>query len=408
MAVLHCFSADTQVVPSSAGGNGAASTATDRKWVDNVQTNVWTVDTTTFKNGTASLKAPAASAGVTTMQYNLNNLTTCTMACWMRFSAVPAATFTVNRAAGAVTNFSNLYGLDGVFYAGVGTLDGTQTTLFTPLVNTWYWVSLSVDVSANPNVTTTKVYNSGGLLVASGTYSKAAAADVISTFRVGNGGTVGVDQWVDDIVVTDSSTPLAPQVVTLLRATGNGTSSFTDNDFQNQAAGNLTTASDFSALVNQLPPAMTTFVQQAVIRTTGYFEVTFADLPSSGIGTPTFVQLMAAAHPVGALTANTSMMRLNDNATITAEAIADWSVASNTLEYHKHCYATAPSTSGAWSAALVNGLKARYGFSDDVTPHPALDAFYLEVVAPQTFTATSGKKGAATGKALGNRIGILI
>ncbi len=104
MAVLHCFSAESQLF-SSAGGGGAASATTDRKWVDSVQTNPFTIDTTVFKNGAASLKVPAASAGVTTFQMNLNNLTTCTMASWMRFSAAPAATFTVNRAAGATTNY---------------------------------------------------------------------------------------------------------------------------------------------------------------------------------------------------------------------------------------------------------------------------------------------------------------
>ncbi len=289
----------------------------------------------------------------------------------------------------------------------MGTLDGTQTAIFTPTPGVWYWVSLSVDVSANPNTTATRVYNTNGALVGTGSYSKAVAADAISTFRVGNGGTVGVDQWVDDIVLTDSATPLVPQYVAFLRPTGNGTHSFTANDFQNQASTNLTTASDFATLANQVPVAQTTFAKQVVIRTTGYAEYTFADLPASGIGTPTFVQLMAAAHPVGALAANSTMVRLNDNGTVTAEAAADWSVATDTLEYHKHCYATAPSTSGAWSAALVNGLKAQWGFSADVTPPPALDGVYLEVVAPITFTATSGKK-AATGRVLGNRIGIRI
>jgi hypothetical protein len=97
--------------------------------------------------------------------------------------------------------------------------------------------------------------------------------------------------------------------------------------------------------------------------------------------------LKAALHPVGGNAANLCQFRLNDAGTISAEATIDTSVATDTLEYRRHGYQVRPSGGGAWNTTAVNALMARYGFSTDIAPPPAIDALYLDVMAPITVVA---------------------
>lgn len=408
MAILYASSFDAQFI-SSVGGGGATTALTDRKYFDNVAGTAPTISTTTFLHGTAAMKIDGTVSGNSNVQYTLNNLSTMAAGCWFQIGAgTPSANCRVLRF--TPTNHE-------LAFMSTGTIQlrpagATGTDLFTPGAGVWYWISLACDTSANPHTLSARVYGPSGLLAATdAALTSATAATPQTGLTIGSvsgSGAGGVDYYVDSLVVSDASSLLAPRRVLLLRPTGNGTHSFTANDFQNQASTNLTTASDFSALVNKVPPATTTFAKQVVIRTTGYCELTFEDLPTTGISTPEYVQLVGAFHPVAAQTANTSQMRLNDNGTITAEALIDASVATDTLEYRKHGYQVAPSTSGAWTTNLVNGLKARYGFSDDVTPNPAIDAIYLETVAPVTFTNTVQKKAYAARGALRNDLSLTI
>jgi hypothetical protein len=184
----------------------------------------------------------------------------------------------------------------------------------------------------------------------------------------------------------------------LLAPTSDGTHSFTTGDFQNAASSNIATnATTVYQSLDEVPAVNTDFVKQVVINSVGYVEVGFEDLPTTLIGEPDYVQLVVALHPVGSNAANSSAFRLNDGGTVTAEAVLDHSVTSDTLEFSRHGYQVRPNGGGAWDTASVNALKAQWGFGGDVTPPPALDAIYLEVVAPVTAAAASSTLSHASG-----------
>lgn len=414
MAIVHCGSFDHQVVPATAGGGGATTALAGRKWWDNANSGV-AIDTTTFLHGTASSKYDVSAGLGASFQHAIGTADpTVAIGLWVNFTAGGSGTSRFIRFAGTSSNMDvSLRISDGIVYINGGTIDATAVPLFTPTPGSWYWVTATWDASANPHVQTARAYTTNGTIVGYATRSVAVAADTgVTSYAIQNANATGaLFQYVDSYVCSDTATLLAPRRVMLLRPTGNGTNSFTDNDFQNQASTNQTQAgADFSAALNKVPPSTATFMKQVVIRSTGYGEVTFEDLPTSGIGEPEFVQLMLACHPVATNTAtNAFTFHLVDGATVTAESVQDQSVAADTLEYVKHGYSVAPSTSGAWSTTLVNALKARVGYATDVTPVPAFDAIYLEVSAPINFGSSgTARKAYAARRALRNDLSLTI
>jgi hypothetical protein len=170
-----------------------------------------------------------------------------------------------------------------------------------------------------------------------------------------------------------------------LEPLSDGAHSMTANDFQDDAAANLSNSTTTSwSKVDDAPsasPTVTDFVQQVVTRTTSYMEWVLRSMPS-GYDAPLLVDLVAAMHPVAAATANSVAFRLNSNGNVSAEAAIDTSIASNTLEYRHHFYTTEPG-GAAWTLAKAQvPLRARFGFSGDAAPPPALDAIMAFVFAP--------------------------
>lgn len=184
--------------------------------------------------------------------------------------------------------------------------------------------------------------------------------------------------------------------------TSDGTHSMTANDFQDASANNLSNSTTGSwDWVNDAPsaaPTVVDFVQQVVLRTTSYMEwvLNTATIPATS-GTPVLVCLAAAMHPVASANANSVAFRLNSGGNVSTEAAIDTSVASNTLEYRKHHYTTEPTSGAAWTLAMVQALRARFGYSGDATPPPALDSIMAFVVVP---TSQPARKPAVTSTAV--------
>jgi hypothetical protein len=186
-----------------------------------------------------------------------------------------------------------------------------------------------------------------------------------------------------------------------LQPTVDGTHVMTANDFQDDASVNYTSASTGSwSKVDDAPsaaPTTTDFVKQVVTRATSYMEWQLKTLPA-GCGDPVLVCLAAAMHPVAAATANSVAFRLVSGANASAEAAIDTSIASNTLEYRKHHYPTEPG-GAAWTNAMIQTpLRARFGYSGDAAPPPALDAIMAFVVSPiPPFVRANTFEGVADG-----------
>lgn len=185
-----------------------------------------------------------------------------------------------------------------------------------------------------------------------------------------------------------------------IQPVSDGTHSMTANDFQDDASANLTNATTTSwSKVDDAPtaaPTVTDFVKQVVVRSTSYMEWVLAQVPS-GTGAPLLVCLAAAMHPVGAATANAAQFRLNSGGNLSTEAAIDTSIASNTLEYRKHHYTAEPGSSAAWTLAMVNALRARFGYDGtSIAAPPALDSIMAFVLAPVTQVSATAAAISAT------------
>jgi hypothetical protein len=158
-----------------------------------------------------------------------------------------------------------------------------------------------------------------------------------------------------------------------------GTHSFTAGDFQDHTSTNLTvgeTASD--DYVKELPPTTTEHVKQVVSRSAGYLEYIYDTTAAGRI--PVGVEQVIAGHNVGTQS-NLQKLQLNDGAAQSdAYAAASLGTSAGTLVTGSKHWTAAPS--GAWTAALADTLRARWGFSTDVATVPALDATWLEIAYP--------------------------
>lgn len=201
-----------------------------------------------------------------------------------------------------------------------------------------------------------------------------AAADMTS-LRIGNDATTTVKYKIEHLAVDGdtNSYPLGNTTVRYYAPISAGAHSFTTGDFQNEAATNIATSDTASwSRLNEIPPTSTQFVQQVVIRSTGYVQYGFDVAP----GPPICVQVVASVHNVGTQ-ANTQKTVLYDGtSTADSYALQITGSAAGTLRNIVGFHSAAPS--GAWSKALFDAVKVRWGFSDDVTHVPALDGIGME------------------------------
>jgi hypothetical protein len=391
VAYVWCEGFDEQVA-SSAGGGGATTSLVNRKWADTI-TGTPQFDTSTPIHGAASHESPAATAAVAhyTATYGAPGFTG-TLGCVLRAPSAALTSTSIILVFTGVSHNVNLMstGTGGVCGIGVAP-GGVSTQQFARLLaSRLYFVTFSADCSANPHLLVVRLYDlsAGGTLVCQYSTTYATAAATIAGGRFGQvtalapGFDIDIDScWINDAIVSPG-----PMRVCTLKPNADGTHSFTTGDFQDNASANISTGSTtVNTLVSKTVPSTASFAKQVVTRSTSYLEVAFESLPA-GIGTPVFVELRAAVHPVGTLNATSSIFRLNDNGTITAEATADMSTAADTLEYHKHGYQTRPSTSGAWDTASVNALRARWGYRAAQVNSPAVDTLSLAVIAPITLS----------------------
>lgn len=386
MTYLGGSTFEDQNTSTVGGGGTAGSNVNVKRWDGNTNPGNFVVDTTDPPRGcTTWLKIPGGVAAGTNLSRTLSaGVQTVTGGIWVKFgSGTPSGAqrfFGVTSAAATGVRLST-NGKVSVLCNGAGAVD-----LLTITAGAHYWVTFKANSSANPWTITASIYDEAGNQLAEQTTTAAiAAADLALGFVGINGASGGVDMFLSCPFYTNTTAdyPLPRIGGTLLKPAACGTHSFTAGDFQDEASSALGTSETTSYTKLQEVPANTTaFVKQVAINASGYLEYTFGSFSSTTLGDPIFVNEVASMHPVAASTANTAAFRLNDGGTITAEAVLDTSVATDTLEFRMHGYAVRPNGSTAWTLPAVNALRARFGYSTDATPPPALDNIYLEVFAP--------------------------
>jgi len=199
-------------------------------------------------------------------------------------------------------------------------------------------------------------------------------------FGITNGASSSYGEFlIDDVAVWDASGDYGKQSGEVYGYSPNvdGTHSFTAGDFGYDTAGGdvATSATDVYTYIDDKAMTGTAdLIRQKVIRSTGYIEVGFENTDK---GAPRAVELVAALHAAG-VGANTQTLKLtDDDGTSLVDAYTNLDCSDVTLFWAAAHYAVAPSTA-VWTQALFNALKARWGYSTDVTDIPYLDGLMLE------------------------------
>jgi hypothetical protein len=218
-----------------------------------------------------------------------------------------------------------------------------------------------------------------------------SSAELVSTvtgLRLGS--TVAADAFtvnVDDVIVsaTPADFPIGAGAVLPLRPDGMGTSA-TPGSFHRED-GSAIGANSYQALTDNPMTSLTDYIRQDAVGGSSYVELTLSDTTASCI---VGVSGLLAYHAAGPGT-NNGTTTIVDGAT---ERILYSGDMSERVLFYRTAIIT-PAT--AWTTASVNNLRARIGYSTDVSPfNPYWDALLLQVATGQsrpgsvTVSATAG------------------
>jgi hypothetical protein len=264
---------------------------------------------------------------------------------------------------------------DSKLYIGI---DGALTTVG-PVVTAlmWYCVDIKAVTSANPWLIDWQVDSAAQTQL-----SNAHAAEDMSVLDYGLR-TLGTQTvYYDDIVhsVTAADYPIGAGGTYGLRPNADGVHNNGANILEDSAGHDIDGVNYFAwSLLDENPwgTALTDRIQQTNVGSANYLEFLFEDLLDAGwniIGVDSLLEYAAAG-----TAADTGGCVIRDGVTQTTLwgnqlAKADYSESS---AYFKHAIVTC--SAGAWTKALVDGLKGRLGYSDDVADIPYWLAVMLEV-----------------------------
>lgn len=335
-------------------------------------------------NGARSLKVnPTAATGAAAIVAGQLPATFIyVMRFYVSYSSLPTANVCVGG-----TNNTNQPGAyfkssDSKIYAGMsGSLGATGVSITS---GTWYRIDIKVNATSNPWTVDVQVNG-----VSCSQFTNAVAGAGPTALVLGEVVTnSSFDAYYDDVLISQTSAdyPIGAGYVNHFTFTSDGTHNVAGaNDFERGTLGTdiLNATTDAYLLVDDVP------LESAVVtddyinaiappNATDYVEVKFG--PATGISTPTTgpraVEVIVATHQA-ATTVGSYKLNLNDNGTVglIKEQAAVAGVV--TLQYATKQFATAPSTSGAWTHTLFNNLRVRF-YSSDAAPDQYFDCGMIE------------------------------
>ena len=341
--------------------------------------------TSTVRNGARSGRCnPTASTGYfNSIGVGVNAVTV--IRAYIRFATLPSTTCDLIWTAGGGGNNPGIYfkSSDSSLYTGTGiaALGATGVAVTTGV---WYLIDLKVDLSNNPWLVDAKVDG-----VACGQKSLATGATSVNQWKFGTATSATMDMFFDDIVISGTSGdyPIGSGYVNHFVPTADGTHNVAGSaDFRRgtTATDILNSTTTAYQLVDDVPLDDTTPDADDYINAiappnaTDYVEVVFG--PASGIATPTVgpraVHVLVATHQVATQTGSFKL-NLNDNGTLDTVKEQVGIAGVTTIQYANKFYATAPSTSATWTAALFNNLRMRF-YSADPAPDQCWDCAMIE------------------------------
>jgi hypothetical protein len=371
----------------SAPGTGGVS-----HW--EVFTGTVTVHTGTFRSpGVRAYKVTSAAGAQNYIGKTLASVNKAVARFYVYFSALPSANCQIAAFNSSVGNYPSVTfkSSDSKIYASVAaTLGATGVSVTTGV---WYRIDISADTSTGTRTSNVQVDGT-----ACGQASTTETASVMVTARFGGNSssdtTANHTHFIDDIVIslTAADYPLGAGVVVGLYPSADGTHNYNaTGDFNYENTTNVATgATDTWSHINSvLDTTIGNFLGVPAAANTEYLEWQFQDTPSD-VSTILGVEVVMASHSATTV-ANKQTLRLNDNGTLN-DVCTDLDQSQTTITYHTKHYATAPSTSAAWSKTLVDGLRARWNSSYgtvDESPVPFIDGLCLEAAYVQSLVAAA-------------------
>jgi hypothetical protein len=194
--------------------------------------------------------------------------------------------------------------------------------------------------------------------------------------------TYNLEAYYDDLIISNTSGdyPIGEHVVVGIRPNADGTHDNADTYLENSAGDpiNGTTVYAYDKL-NENPwsgTEGTDYIQQNATDAAKYVEVQFNN-PSIG-GTIFGARALMQLNSSGWSTNNGKAYIFDADSQSTTVFSGDHSSEGTVLQY-KGAMVTVPS--GGWTAAQVNALKARIGYSSDADSPPRWNALIIEVAA---------------------------
>lgn len=301
---------------------------------------------------------------------------------YLRLAALPAASVTelvtLDAAAGADLRLGFAAGATPRLTLG---FVGGAVTPASTTISAATWIRIDLRFTANTNPRTADWQVDG---VAQTPISFAVAASTVSAVRFGS--TVGADVYTvnfDDVMTTATTGdyPIGDGAVLPLRPDGVGTHSV-PGSFRHED-GSAIDATTHLRLDDNPLTSSADYVRQEVAGAASYVELTFGDTSATCVVGVSGV----VAYHAGSSSANNGKSSIFDGATERILYTGDMSEVG--LFYRSAIVARA----GGWTAAGTNALRARIGYSTDVSPLPYWDALLLEVATglstPATVTVTA-------------------
>lgn len=335
------------------------------------------VQTTTKRTGTYAFRANPSPAASSYMAKNVSGSpTTMVGVLYFRIAAWPSGTAKIQlfRCYSSATAFT-IY-LDyptRTLHGEIGSTSGGLTAAIS--LDTWYRVDFKAVCTASATLD----------IQLDGTAATQATSTITATsftdFRFGSISSVTIDIFYDDIEisVTSGDYPIGATAVEGLYASADGTHNAGTNVIEAQDGTDIGTTTAYNKVDSAPIGNTTTYIKQVAVGTGNYAEVVFPDTAGStihgGRGLLCYTSSATQANQggFGFIDEDTTYREIWGNPTTRA----DYSDGSTSNLFYRSAQITAPT--GGWDAAAVNALKARMGYSNDISPVPYWIDILLEI-----------------------------
>ena len=329
-----------------------------------------TIDTTNQRTGAACLMIVEDGTTATNLQMGCEITYTMVGSFYVRLTANPSIESRIARIlADTAQSMKFIVQTDGKINTTIVS-NGTAGPVITD--GNWHRVDFRVST-----VTTTTTFDWSVDGVAQTQHTASQTIDPIWGFEFGsNTSNNTATAWYDDVVLSKyaSDYPMGAHRVLEIVPSGDGTHNAGTNTIEDNAGVDIVSPNAFPLVNDMVSSPSTDYIKQSTIGAGNYAEVTFEDTSETTIwGVDGVVALFASG-----LNANTGTTRIVDSGGTTLTDIHDLDDQSETTLQYRRGMVAPPAPQTGWTLTALNGVKARVGFSDDVTDVPYWAAIMLQ------------------------------